>query len=62
LVEVQAQMRDQERAAELIKEGRAHVKANQLAELKNVVFQLQDLLPRSGLDDSARGYGSGLLS
>jgi len=62
LAEVQAQMRDQERAAELIREGRAHVEANQLSELKTVVFQLQDLLPRSGLDDTARGYGSGLLS
>lgn len=62
LAEVQAQMRDQTRAAELIHEGREHVAANQLAELKTVVFQLQDLLPRSGLDDTARGYGSGLLT
>lgn len=61
LAESQTQMSDTARAEVLIREGREHAKASNLVELKKVVFQLQDLLPKAALEDSSRGYGSGLL-
>lgn len=56
------QMREQETAARIIEEGRAHVAADNLQELKNSVFQLQDLLPKRVVEQARRGYGSGLLT
>lgn len=55
------QMREPDRAVALVAQGREHVRSNQLAELKAVVFQLQDLLPKAPLDEGDRGYGSGVL-
>ncbi len=54
-------MRDQEKAGVLLQEGRGHVAANDLDGLKNVVFHLQNLLPRKVAEMARRGYGSGLL-
>jgi molecular chaperone DnaK len=53
-------MRDQEKAGALLQEGRGYVAANDLAGLKNVVFQLQNMLPRKVAELARRGYGSGL--
>lgn len=61
LAESQAHMSDAARAEQLIREGREHAKASNLVELKKVVFLLQDLLPKGGIDDTPRGYGSGVL-
>lgn len=58
----QAQMRDQTKAAALLKEGRRHVTSLDLPELKNVIYQLQDLLPAQTVAQARRGYGSGILS
>jgi molecular chaperone DnaK len=57
-----AQMRDMEMAARLIQQGHAHVKDDNLPELKNVVYQLQDLLPKKIVEQARRGYGSGLIT
>jgi molecular chaperone DnaK len=56
------QMRDQAEAAKVIEAGRAHAAADNLAELKNSVYQLQDLLPKRVVEQARRGYGSGLLT
>jgi hypothetical protein len=53
-------MRDQAKASALLQEGRGYVAANDLAGLKNVVFQLQNMLPRKVAELARRGYGSGL--
>ena len=58
----QSQMGDPSRAAALIEQGRAHVVAASLDELKNVVYQLQDLLPKKVVEQARRGYGSGLVT
>jgi len=58
----QTQMRDQAVAAPLIEKGRALVAADDLPELKNVVYQLQDLLPKKVVEQARRGYGSGLVT
>ncbi len=57
-----AQMRDQPKAEQLLKKARA-IASNpaQLDELKEAVYQLQELLPRQVADEARRGYGSGLL-
>jgi len=57
-----AQMRDQEQAKPLIEQGRAHVVADQLEELKTIVYQLQDQLPKKVVEQARRGYGSGLVT
>ena len=57
-----AQMRDMGMAARLIALGHTHVRANDLPELKNVVYQLQDLLPKKIVEQARRGYGSGLIT
>jgi molecular chaperone DnaK len=57
-----AQMRDQMQAVQLIEQGRAHVIVDELPELKNVVYQLQDLLPKKVVEQARRGYGSGLVT
>jgi len=62
LAQRQAQMSDQAAAGPLIELGRAHVAADNLAELKNVVYQLQDLLPKKTVEQARRGYGSGLVT
>ena len=62
LARSQTQMRDQATAAQLIELGRAHVKTDNLAELKNAVYQLQDLLPKKVVEQARRGYGSGLVT
>lgn len=61
LADSQAHMSDSEKAATLIREGRKYAQAGDLPELKKIVFQLQELLPKSVLEDGSRGYGSGLL-
>jgi molecular chaperone DnaK len=53
-------MRDQAKAGALFQEGSAQVAANDLTGLKNVVFQLQNLLPAKVAELARRGYGSGL--
>jgi len=58
----QGQMRDQAKSAQLIEEGRELVKAENLDELKNVVYQLQDMLPKKVVEQARRGYGSGLVT
>lgn len=58
----ESQMREPVRAAALLKDGRMHAAGLDMAELKNVIYQLQDLLPAQTVEDARRGYGSGLLS
>jgi molecular chaperone DnaK len=53
-------MRDQAKAGLLLQEGRGYVAANDLTGLKNVVFQLQNMLPKRVAELARRGYGSGL--
>jgi molecular chaperone DnaK len=55
-------MGDQAKAGVLLKEGRGHVDANDLNGLKNVVFQLQNMLPPKVAELARRGYGSGLAA
>ena len=55
-------MKDPARAGALVQEGRAHVTANDLPGLKNIVFHLQNLLPPNVASQVRRGYGSGLLT
>ncbi|HOR24483.1 MAG TPA: Hsp70 family protein [Opitutaceae bacterium] len=61
LAESAPQMRETARAEALIRQGRACLDSDNLAELKNVVFQLQDLLPRKVVERAQRGYGSTLV-
>jgi molecular chaperone DnaK len=58
----QGQMKDQMKSAQLIEQGRGLVKAENLDELKNVVYQLQDMLPKKVVEQARRGYGSGLVT
>jgi hypothetical protein len=53
-------MNDQAKAATLLEEGRRCVSTNDLGGLKNVVFQLQNMLPKKVAELARRGYGSGL--
>lgn len=53
-------MRDQARAGALLQQGNAQIAANDLTGLKNVVFQLQNMLPAKVAELARRGYGSGL--
>jgi molecular chaperone DnaK len=62
LAQHEATMRDPVRAAALLKDGRGYAASLELAELKNVIYQLQDLLPAQTVAEARRGYGSGLLS
>jgi molecular chaperone DnaK len=62
LARSEAEMHDTAKATRLLAEGRGHVAANNLPELKNVVFQLQDLLPKKVADEARRGYGSGIVT
>jgi molecular chaperone DnaK len=55
-------MLDQARAGALLQEGRGCVAVNDLVGLKNVVFQLQNMLPRRVAELARRGYGSGLAA
>ncbi len=55
-------MKDPARAGTLVQEGRVHVSSNDLVGLKNIVFQLQNLLPANVAAQVRRGYGSGLLT
>ncbi len=61
LAESAPQMREAARAEALIRQGRTCLDSDNLAELKNVVFQLQDLLPRKVVERAQRGYGSTLV-
>ena len=61
LAESAPQMRESARAEALIRQGRTCLDSDNLAELKNVVFQLQDLLPRKVVERAQRGYGSTLV-
>ncbi|MBK9992247.1 MAG: Hsp70 family protein [Verrucomicrobia bacterium] len=56
------QMRDPEQAKPLIEQGRAHVTADKLEDLKTIVYQLQDQLPKKVVEQARRGYGSGLVT
>jgi molecular chaperone DnaK len=56
------QMKDQPLSAQLIEQGRALVTSENLEELKNVVYQLQDMLPKKVVEQARRGYGSGLVT
>jgi molecular chaperone DnaK len=58
----QPQMRDPDRATELLAHGRDHIAADELDQLKEVVFQLQDMLPKRIVEQARRGYGSGLVT
>jgi hypothetical protein len=49
-------------SAQLIEQGRTLVHADNLDELKNVVYQLQDMLPKKVVEQARRGYGSGLVT
>ncbi|MFT3784379.1 MAG: Hsp70 family protein [Nibricoccus sp.] len=62
LAKSQSQMRDADAAARLIEAGREYAQADNLPELKNVVYQLQDLLPKKIVEQARRGYGSGLVT
>jgi hypothetical protein len=55
-------MRDPAKAGALVQEGRVYVTANELSGLKNIVFQLQNLLPANVAPQARRGYGSGLAA
>ena len=55
------QMSDTARAEELVRRGREWIAQDNLPELKEVVFALQDLLPPPPVEEVQRGYGSGLL-
>lgn len=56
-------MRDPAKAQTLIETGRRAIAGSQLEEVKEVVFQLQDLLPGPSSGDEARvGYGSTLVT
>ena len=57
-----SQMRDPARAEALVKQGKACIASDNLPDLKNIVFQLQDLLPRKVVEKAQRGYGSTLVS
>jgi len=56
------QMSNSAKASSLIEQGRAHVAAENLPELKDVVYQLQDMLPKKVVEQARRGYGSGLVT
>ena len=56
------QMRDPSTAEKIIAEGRGHSATGNLPDLKNAVYQLQDLLPKKVVEQARRGYGSGLLT
>ena len=56
----QALQDSQAKANALLQEGSALVAANDLTGLKNVVFQLQNMLPAKVAEQARRGYGSGL--
>jgi molecular chaperone DnaK len=58
----QTQMRDLATSARLIEQGRAQVKTDNLDELKDIVYQLQELLPKKVVEQARRGYGSGLVT
>jgi molecular chaperone DnaK len=55
-------MRDPAKAGALVQEGRVYVTANELSGLKNIVFQLQNLLPANVAPQARRGYGSCLAA
>jgi molecular chaperone DnaK len=61
LTESRSQMSHPAKADELIARGNAYIETGQLEELKNVVYLLQDLLPRQVVERARRGYGSTLL-
>lgn len=56
-----SKMRDQTRAIRLLDQGRGCVANNNVNGLRNVVAQLQDLLPRDVVEAAQRGYQSGLI-
>lgn len=49
-------------ASTLVEQGRALIAAGDFAELRNIVYQLQELLPKKEVQQAWRGYGSTLLS
>jgi molecular chaperone DnaK len=54
-------MRDQDKASLLIKVGRRAMELGRLEDVKQVVFQLQDLLSVPATDPNRPGYGSTLV-
>lgn len=61
LAESRDQMSQRARADELIDRARACIETGQLEELKNIVYLLQDLLPKQVVERARRGYGSSLF-
>ena len=55
-------MTDQPRAEQLIADGRAAIADNRHAELTEIAYQLQDLIPPEAFADARHGYGSSLLA
>jgi len=49
-------------SAVLVSQGRQLIESGNYSELRNVVYQLQELLPRKSVQQAWRGYGSTLLS
>ncbi len=62
LTRSQAQMRDQEASAKIIEQGRTFAREGNVEELKGIVYQLQDQLPKKVAEQARRGYGSGLVT
>jgi molecular chaperone DnaK len=54
-------MRDQTKAGLLVKAGRRALELGQLEDVKQAVFQLQDLLPLAAAGQTGLGYGSTIL-
>ena len=49
-------------ASTLVAQGRELIAAGNFAELRNIVYQLQELLPKKVAEEVYRGYGSTLLA
>jgi molecular chaperone DnaK len=57
----QQKMNDQQRAIQLLAQGRDCVSRNNVIGLQNVVKQLWDLLPDEAVQEAQRGYGADLV-
>lgn len=61
LVNDRGRMLDRAQADRLVDQGRRCIEANKVQGLRNVVFQLLDLLPQEEAEAARRAYGSGVL-
>jgi len=57
----QQKMKDQDRAARLLDQGRDCIAKNNFAGLQNVVRQLWELLPDETVEEAKRGYGATII-